>query len=95
MKVIGYLIFRGLIGDEVTMELEAENATLRDALKVLCNQRGERFESMLFDSSTKEPRRPNLILLNGEPYINLGKRLEAELKEGDEAAFSPVLAGGQ
>ena len=86
--------FRGLIGDEASLELETEKATLRDALKVLCNQYGERFESILFDPFTKEIKRSNLILLNGQPYINLGKRLDTELKDGDEITFSAVLAGG-
>lgn len=94
IKVTGYLKFKGLIGDEVSMELEAERATVRDALKVLCNQYGKRFESILFDPCTKEIKRSNLILLNGQPYINLGKRLDTELKDGDEIAFCPVLAGG-
>jgi MoaD family protein len=94
IKVTGYLKFKGLIGDEAPLELETERATVRDALKVLCNQYGERFESILFDPYTKEIKRSNLVLLNGQPYINLGKRLDTELKDGDEIAFCPVLAGG-
>ncbi len=94
IKVSGYLKFKGLVGNEATLELETEKATLRDALKALCNQHGERFESILFDPSTREIKRSNLVLLNGQPYINLGKRLDTELKDGDEIAFSPVLAGG-
>jgi MoaD family protein len=94
IKVTGYLKFRGLIGDEASLELETEKATVRDALEVLCNQYGERFESILFDPFTKEIKRSNLILLNGQPYINPGKWLDTELKDGDEIAFCPVLAGG-
>ena len=51
-------------------------------------------KSILFDASTKEIKRSNLVLLNGQPYINLGKRLDTELKDGDEITFSAVLAGG-
>ena len=94
IKVTGYLKFKGLIGDEASLELETEKATLRDALKVLCNQYGERFESILFDPCTKEIKRSNLILLNGQPYVNLGKRLDSELKDGDEITLCPVLVGG-
>jgi len=94
IKVTGYLKFKGLIGDEVSLELETEKATVRDALKVLCNQYGKRFESILFDPCTKEIKGCNLILLNGQPYINLGKRLDSELKDGDEITLCPVLAGG-
>jgi len=94
IKVTGYLKLKGLIGDEVSLELETEKATLRDALKVLCNQYGKRFEGILFDPFTKEIKRSNLILLNGQPYINLSKRLDSELKDGDEITFCPLLAGG-
>lgn len=95
IKVTGYLRFRGVIGHEASLELETEKATLRDALRVLCNQHGERFESILFDPLSKEIKRSNLILLNGRPYLSLATQLDIELKDGDEIAFCPVLAGGQ
>jgi molybdopterin converting factor small subunit len=94
IQVTGYLKFRGLIGNGASLALEPEKATLGDALEVLCSRYGERFESALFDPSTKEIRRSNLVLLNGQPYINLRKRLDTELKDGDEITLSPVLAGG-
>ncbi len=94
IKVTGYLRFRGLMGDEACLELEADKATLRHALRVLGNQYGERLESILFDPSTKEIRRSNLILLNGQPYMNLDKRLDSELKDGDEITLCPAIAGG-
>ena len=94
IKVTGHLRFNDFIGGEVSLELEAERATVRDALKVLCNQYGERFESFLFDPYTKEIKRSNLVLLNGQPYINLARRLDHELKDGDEITLSPVLVGG-
>jgi MoaD family protein len=94
IKVIGYLKFKGLMGDGVSLELETEEATLRDALNVLSNQYGKRFEDIMFDPLTQEIKRSILILLNGQPYINLGKRLDSELKDGDEITFCPALAGG-
>ena len=94
IKVTGYLKFRGLIGDEASLELENDKATLRDALKVLCSQYGERFESFLFDPATREIKRSNLILLNGQPYVNLSKRLDSKLQDGDEISFRPALTGG-
>ncbi len=94
IKVTGYLKFRGLIGDDASLQLETEEATVSDALKVLSNQYGERLESILFDPCTKKIRRSNLVLLNGQPYFSLGKRLDSELKDGDEITLCPVLAGG-
>jgi molybdopterin converting factor small subunit len=95
IKVTRYLRFRGVIDHEASLELETEKATLRDALAELCNQYGERFESIVFDPLSKEIKRSNLILLNGRPYFSLGTQLDSELKDGDEIAFCPVLAGGQ
>ena len=94
IKVTGYLRFKDLMGGEVSLELEAERATVRDALRALCNQYGERLESFLFDPSTKEIKRSNLVLLNGQPHINLTRRLDSELRDGDEITLSPVLVGG-
>jgi molybdopterin converting factor small subunit len=94
IKVTGYLRFKDLIGGEVSLELGAETATVRDALKVLCDQYGESLESFLFDPSTKEIKRSNSVLLNGQPCINLARRLDTELKDGDEVALRPVLVGG-
>jgi len=94
ITVTGYSKFKGLIGGEVSLELEAERATVREALNALCNQYGEGFESTLFDASTKEIKRSNLVLLNGQPYINLARRLDSELKDGDEITLLPVLVGG-
>ena len=94
IRVTGYWKFKGLIGGEVSLELEGERATVRDVLNVLCNQYGERFESLLFAPSTKEIKRSNLVLLNGQPTINLARRLDSELKDGDEITLGPVLVGG-
>jgi len=92
--VTAYGKFRGLIGAEVSLELEAQRATVREALEVLCTQYGEGFERTLFDPSTKEIKRSNLVLVNGQPYINLARRLESELEDGDKITLGPVLVGG-
>ena len=94
ITVTAYGKFRGLVGYEVSLELEAERATVRDALEALCNQYGEGFERTLFDPSTKEIKRSNLVLLNGQSYINLAGRLDSELEDGDEITLGPVLVGG-
>ena len=93
ITVTAYGKFRGLIGGEVPLDL-AERATVRDALNALCDQYGGGFESTLFDPSTKEIKRSNLVLLNGHSYISLARRLESELEDGDELTLGPVLVGG-
>jgi len=94
IRVKGYMRFKGLVGEEAFLELETEKATLRDALDALCRQRGGRLESVLLDPSTKEVRRSNLVLLNGQSHMSLRNRLDTGLKDGDEIMLSPILAGG-
>ena len=94
ITVTAYGKFRALMGAEVLLELEAERATVRDALKALCVRYGGGFESTLFDHSTREIKRSNLVLLNGQTYINLARRLDSPLQDGDEITLGPVLVGG-
>ncbi|MBL7212700.1 MAG: MoaD/ThiS family protein [Desulfobacteraceae bacterium] len=94
IKVTGYLKFKAVIGNQFLLELEAEKATLRDALRLLSRQYGKTFEEMVFDPQTREIRRSNLILLNGKSYLNVPNPFNTELKEGDEITLLPVVAGG-
>jgi molybdopterin converting factor small subunit len=94
IKVTAYGRFKGFIEDEVSLQLEAERATVREALELLCRRYGEGLESTLFDPSTKGIKRSNLVLLNGQSYINLDRRLDSEVKDGDEITLLPVLVGG-
>jgi molybdopterin converting factor small subunit len=94
IKITGHGKFKGFMDGEVSLQLEAERATVREALEVLCHRYGQGLESTLFDPSTKEIKRSNLVLLNGQPYINLARRLDSEVKDGDEIRLLPVLVGG-
>ncbi len=94
IKVTGYLKFKALIGNQFPLELEREKATLRDALILLSRRYGKKFEEMVFDPQTKEVKSSNLILLNGQSYLNILNPLNTELKEGDEITLLPVVAGG-
>lgn len=93
IKVTGYLKFKALIGTQSLFELESKS-TLRDALILLSCRRGKKFEEMVFDPQTKEIKRSNLILLNGQSYLNVLNFLNTELKEGDEITLLPAMAGG-
>ena len=94
ITVTAYGKFRSIMGSEVSLELEANRATVMDALKALCDHYGERCESFLFDPSSGEIKRSNLVLLNGQSHINLARRLDSQLEDGDEITLSPVLVGG-
>ena len=82
------------MGTQVPMVLEIEKGSLRDALETLATLFGEKFEDLLFDSLTKEEKRSNLILLNGQSHLNFRERLSVKLKDGDEITLLPTVIGG-
>ena len=96
MKILvtGYMRFKAMVGNQIPIVLEMEKPTLRDALSALSLQYGQTFEEMVFDPSNKELRRSVLVLVNGQSYLNLRGRLNSELKDGDEIALCPLMAGG-
>ena len=94
IKVIGYAKFKAVMGNQVPMVLDIENGSLRDALETLATLFGKKFEDLMFDSLTKEEKRSNLILLNGQSHLNLKERLRVKLQDGDEITLLPTLIGG-
>ena len=80
--------------NKAVLEIEIKNASLGDMLKNLSNRFGEGFSDLIFDPKTKEVKNHISILVNGRHYIFLPKRLATELKEGDEVALFPQIAGG-
>jgi molybdopterin converting factor small subunit len=94
IKVVGYSKFKAVRGNQVPVVLEIEKGTLRDALEILSRQHGKKFDDLVFDPLTKEEKRSNLILLNGQSHLNLRDRLCSELKDGDEISLLPVVIGG-
>ncbi len=93
IKVDGYLTFRKLIEDQPFIQLE-ENGTVNDLLERLSLEHGEAFTRLVFDPGTKKVSRSIAILVNGRHYSHLPDRLNTELKEGDEVAIFPPVAGG-
>jgi molybdopterin converting factor small subunit len=96
MKIVvtGYMRFKAVIGDQVPLVLKMEKPTLRDALNALSRQYGKEFEDLVFDPLNNVVKRSVLVLLNGQPYLNLSGRLNSELRDGDEIALCPLMAGG-
>jgi len=94
IKIKGYFTLRKAMDNKAVLEIEMKNASLGDVLKDLSNRFGEGFSDLIFDPKTKEVKNHILILVNGRHYIFLPKRLATELKEGDEVALFPQIAGG-
>ena len=94
IRVTGYLKFKAVMGKKVPMVLEMEKGTLRDALEALSRQYGKKFENMVFDPQSRQVKRSNLILLNGQSSLNLRDGFGSELKDGDQISLMPVVVGG-
>ena len=94
VKVSGYFSYRKAIRNLLGSEIEIPAASLGSLFNVLSKRHGETFKDLILDSKTKEIRRDILILLNGRHVIHLPNGLDTELKEGDEIALFPPIAGG-
>lgn len=94
IKVNGYFNYKKAIRNLSGSEIEIPSASLRSLFDVLSKRYGEKFTDLILDSKTKEIRGDIRILLNGRHVIHLPNGLNTELKEGDEIALFPPIAGG-
>jgi len=91
LTVQGYLTFKKLIGKHQVF-LPA-GSSLRDSLALLQRDLGWRFEDETFYDAGKLCGRI-VVLLNGMHYRHLPESLNTILKDGDQIAIFPPLAGG-
>jgi len=94
VKVKGYFNFKKVFRNLGISEIEMVDGTLRGSFDILSHRFGEKFTDLIYDSRTKKVRGDIRILLNGRHIVHLPKGLETELKEGDEIALFPPVAGG-
>jgi molybdopterin converting factor small subunit len=92
IKVQGYLTFRKSIGAQV-LDLGDENSiTLRELLLKLPPASG--LGDALQRAEGGHLGGELVVLVNGQHHSHLPGRLDASLKDGDEVAIFPPLAGG-
>ena len=95
VKVIGYMKFRLIMGDQADLELEIkQSGTLGDILDELSNRFGKEFDSLVYNGETNKVKNSIMILLNGASYLNFYNRLNREVKEGDRITLCPTMTGG-
>jgi molybdopterin synthase sulfur carrier subunit len=94
IRVKGYFTFKKIIGGKAVLKIDIEKATIKDVLKDLSKKFGQDFKEVIFDPKTQEISSHIRILVNGRHYQYLPDRLNTELKEGDEVALFPPIAGG-
>lgn len=95
IRVKSFLTLRQVMGNRPTIEIEVEKITIMGLLEKLSAKFGENFTHMIFDPETKELGQHIAVLVNGRHYSHLPDRLDTELKEGDEVAIFPPIAGGR
>jgi MoaD family protein len=94
VRVKGYLTFRDLIGDQPARPIDAESSTLLGLIHQLAAELGDPFSQAALDPQTGGVRRELAILVNGRHYTHLPDGLETVLKDGDQVAIFPPVAGG-
>ena len=93
IRVKGYLTLQKALGDQVFHESDLQKVTLKDLLEKL-SARGENQAELIFDPESGEVSQHIRILINGCHYTHLPEKLETVLKDGDEVAIFPPMAGG-
>jgi molybdopterin synthase sulfur carrier subunit len=94
VTVKGYFNFKRLFSNLGISEIEISDGTLRGLFDILSNKYGKELKYLIYDSRSNKVRGDIRILLNGRHIVHLPKGLETELKEDDEIALFPPVAGG-
>jgi molybdopterin synthase sulfur carrier subunit len=85
--VRGYLGLQAVLGEQPCIEIDGDRVTLRDLL----DQLGHRGEEHLEAPGTA---RRLVILVNGRHTSHLPDGLDTVLRDGDQVAIFPPVAGG-
>ncbi|OPX35330.1 MAG: hypothetical protein B1H11_09280 [Desulfobacteraceae bacterium 4484_190.1] len=94
IKVKGYFNFKEAFRNLGISEIEMAGGTVIGLFDDLFDRFGEEVTDLIYDSRTNRVRGDIRILLNGRHIVHLPKGLDTELKEGDEVALFPPVAGG-
>lgn len=94
IRVRGYLTFRDIIGDIAISDSEADVYSLRQLLESLSLDHEDTLGYKIFDPHDGGVREHIAVLVNGVHYSHLPEKLETMLKDGDEVAIFPPIAGG-
>ena len=94
IRVRGFLTVRDVLGGRKVVIVEVEEATIAGLLRELSIQVGESFEQMFFNPGSGAVSEQVAILVNGCHYTHLPGGLDTVLKDEDDVALFPPIAGG-
>jgi MoaD family protein len=77
-----------------SFKINVDKITIRELLRMLCEEFGEDLKQELFNHKTDEVHDMLKILVNGRHYTTLSNRLETQLQNNDVIALFPPIAGG-
>ena len=89
-----FLTLRPAMQNLLKVEREVEDMTLRQLLDQLCAEFGDGLKNQVFDSKTQEISDMLKVMVNGRHYTTLPEKLDTRLKDNDEVALFPPVAGG-
>ncbi len=93
VRVLFHSVLSELTGARTLEHNIGESGTVQDLLETFSERYGEEFKDRVFDPKTGGLRRFIIVTVNGRDIRHLN-RLETGLRNGDEVAILPVVAGG-
>ena len=92
VKIKGYLTYKASIGEQFLDLGDKDKITLRELLVRLSDK--HKLGDSLYQVEAGTAGGKMVVLVNGRHHLHLPDQLDTIIKDGDEVAIFPPLAGG-